>query len=139
MTYFQGGAAVENGYYWNMTEWAIVPVAQDGDQLPGRTSERYRRVPLVLALALVPMMGGLFLMFLPVLGFVLTGQAMAKGIAARLRRSAPVAPPQAQTPPQTPVQGQSQAQAPEAPAPSPPVAAPPSAPPATGGDPTGQK
>jgi hypothetical protein len=126
MTYFQGGAAVENGYYWNLTEWAIVPVAQDGERLPGQAVERYRRVPLVLALALVPMMGGLFLMFLPVIGFVLTFQAMAKGIAARLRRSAPEAPP---LPPRQPS---------EAPAPQLASGTAPPAPPATGGEPNGE-
>jgi hypothetical protein len=94
--HFQGGSAVPGGYYLNASRWAVVPVARDGDRLPPGPG-RWRRVPMVVALALVPVLGVTFLMFMPVAGFVVRGQHLwgkVRGLFVRApAASASSAPP----------------------------------------------
>jgi len=66
---FHGGSAVAGGYYLDVRRWAVVPVARDGDRLPPGPGQ-WRRVPTLLALALVPILGVTFLMFMPLAGFL---------------------------------------------------------------------
>ncbi|GAO03736.1 hypothetical protein [Anaeromyxobacter sp. PSR-1] len=73
---FKGGSAVQSGYYLNLSRWSIEPVAKDGERLPQGKGE-WRRVPVALALVLTPVLGATFLMFMPVIGFVLLAQAIA--------------------------------------------------------------
>jgi hypothetical protein len=96
-----GGQAVRAGYYWNPAEWSIVTVSgQGGGVLPGGDRERYFRVPVLAVLLLAPVMGGLFVMFLPFIGFAMllvhgggvagrVARRRAAALAARLRRSGP--------------------------------------------------
>ena len=88
MTTISGGAAVQNGYYWNMGRWEVVPVARSGEQLPGGRGDKYLRIPLPVVFALIPLMGGLFVVFLPLIGFVLTFQAALRPVVSMFRRSA---------------------------------------------------
>ena len=95
--HFQGGSAVPGGYYLNASRWTVVPVARDGDALPPGPG-RWQRVPMPVALALVPILGVTFLMFMPVAGFlVLGGWAVGKvrGLYARrvVRDPKPSPPP----------------------------------------------
>ncbi len=83
-----GGTLVGNGYYWNVARWELVPVRRDGEALPGGRGDRYLRVPLPLVFALLPVMGGLLVVFLPFIGFVLTAQAAARPLVAAARGSA---------------------------------------------------
>lgn len=69
---FHGGAAVPAGYYLDAARWAVTPIARDGDRLPPGPGE-WRRVPMPVALALVPILGVTFLMFMPVAGFAVLG------------------------------------------------------------------
>jgi hypothetical protein len=78
MTTIVAGTRVQRGHYLSAWSWSLHPVARDGEVLPGRSGERYVRVPLVAALALAPLLGALFLVFLPLIGFVLVGQAAAR-------------------------------------------------------------
>lgn len=88
MATVNGGSRVKSGYYWNPRRWTLMPVANDGDVLAGSPSEKFLRVPLPLALALVPLMGALFVFFLPALGFILLAQAVGLKAAGLFRRSA---------------------------------------------------
>ncbi len=88
MTTFGGGTQVQSGYYWNAGKWEMVPVERSGDALPGSRSDRYLRIPLPLVFLLLPLMGGLFVVFLPFIGFALTAQAAALPIVGLFRRSA---------------------------------------------------
>ncbi len=88
MTAYAGGIAVRSGYYWNPGKWEVVPVARDGETLPGARAERYLRIPLLLVLLALPAMGGLFVVFLPLIGFLLTFRAALRPIAGLFRRSA---------------------------------------------------
>jgi hypothetical protein len=84
---FESGAAVKSGYYLNAAEWAVHPVARDGERLPaGRGS--WRRVPTLVALGLTPILGLVFLMFLPLIGFVLAAQAAMRPVVRIFRSSA---------------------------------------------------
>ena len=74
---FNSGAAVASGYYLNLGDWSVEPVAADGKRLPAGKGE-WMRVPALAALAVVPVMGALFLVFLPLIGFALTLRALAQ-------------------------------------------------------------
>jgi len=78
MTTHNGGTAVKSGYYWNQRNWEFTMVPDDGGVLPGSADHRYRKVPLLLLLLAAPIIGGVFVMFLPLIGF-----AMAVGFAAK--------------------------------------------------------
>lgn len=88
MATVKGGSRVKSGYYWNPKHWTLIPVANEGEILAGSPSESFLRVPLPVALALVPLMGALFVFFLPALGFILLAQAVGLKVAGLFRRSA---------------------------------------------------
>lgn len=69
-----GNQAVQSGYYFNASRWAIEPVAEDGGRLPAGPG-RWHRVPTAAALLAAPLLGLAFLVFLPFIGFALTAEA----------------------------------------------------------------
>jgi len=75
----KSGSAVKSGYYFNAIRWHVEPIAKDGDRLPEGKGE-WMRVSTPVALALVPILGATFLMFMPMIGFVLFLQAMASPV-----------------------------------------------------------
>ncbi len=92
---FHGGSAVPGGYYLNAARWAVEPIARDGDRLPPGPGE-WRRIPMPVAVAMVPLMGVTFAMFMPAAGFsVLGGHVVAKvrGLFARSPAAEPPAGP----------------------------------------------
>jgi hypothetical protein len=88
MTTSIGGTAVRSGYYWNLGRWEVIPVEKDGGQLPGGRGDKFLRIPVLAVLMLLPMLGGLFVVFLPVIGFALTFYAAARPIVGLFKRSA---------------------------------------------------
>jgi len=82
-----GSSPAPAGYYLDAARWAVHPVARDGDRLPPGAG-RWRRVPAAVALALVPLLGVTFLMFMPVAGFAVLGRHLVLRLA---QRSAPEA------------------------------------------------
>ena len=74
-----GGTQVAGGYYWNPKSWAVEVVPQEGGRLPGAASVSYVKVAFPLLFLIVPVLGALFLMFLPLIGFVMLGRAIEKG------------------------------------------------------------
>lgn len=89
MKTFDGGSAVDSGYYLNVRTWEIVPVSQEDGVLAGSKSDRYRRVSTPLVFLLAPLFGALFVVFMPIIGFVLTWHALV-----RRRVEAPVLAPE---------------------------------------------
>lgn len=81
MTTYERNAAVKGGYYLNPTTMSIALVERDGARLPSGPG-RWLAIPALAALALCPLLGAMFLMYLPVVGFVLCGEALAKNVAA---------------------------------------------------------
>jgi hypothetical protein len=78
-TTYESGSAVLSGYYFNAAGWHVEPVAHDGDRLPAGPGS-WLRVPTAAALLLVPILGATFLLFLPLVGFVVTLQALASQV-----------------------------------------------------------
>jgi len=83
-----GGTTVKAGFYWNPKEWAIVTIEGPGGNLPGTPADRYMRIPVLAMLLAAPVMGGLFVMFLPLIGFALVLQHLARLTATATRRGA---------------------------------------------------
>jgi hypothetical protein len=73
-----GGTAVRGGFYWNLSRWTIVTMPKDGGLLPGHSEHSYVRLPVLALLAVAPLMGGLYVMFLPFVGFALVAAALGR-------------------------------------------------------------
>lgn len=81
MTTHERNAAVTSGYYFNAATMSLTLVERDGGRLPAGAG-RWIAIPALAALALAPVLGAMFLVFLPVLGFVLCGEALWQNVAA---------------------------------------------------------
>jgi hypothetical protein len=88
MTRYTGGAKVESGYYWNPKRWGVEVVPPEGGRLPGEVTAKYMKLPFPLVLAVVPIAGLVFLMFLPFIGFYLFANAIVKKLSGGVKRSA---------------------------------------------------
>ena len=78
MARFVGGMKVGGGYYWNPRTWELHAVTAEGGVLPGSERAKFLRIPFPLLFVVVPILGALFLVFLPVIGFALLGNALVK-------------------------------------------------------------
>lgn len=88
---YRGGNRVTAGLYWSLAKWDIVTVPKNGEVLPGGPEHRYLGVSIALLLALAPVIGGLYVIFLPFIGFALVlGYAGRKAVEALRRASAEV-------------------------------------------------
>ena len=72
------GDTVKGGYYWNMQKWDATFVEGPAGDLPGGGDEVFRRIPTRLLLVAAPLMGALFVMFLPFIGIALLLQHIAR-------------------------------------------------------------
>jgi hypothetical protein len=88
MTTINGGNAVQGGYYLSKSAWEIFPIEKDGQKLPGPVSEHYVKVPTAVALLIMPVLGGLMVVFLPFIGLYLTAQAAVRPLVGMFQRSA---------------------------------------------------
>jgi hypothetical protein len=75
MKTFAGGSTVVSGHYFNARTWEMVPIATDGGRLPGGSGDRYLRLSTPLVFLLTPILGLLFVVFMPLIGFVLIAHA----------------------------------------------------------------
>jgi hypothetical protein len=88
MTTINGGTAVQGGYYLSKSNWEIFPVEKDGQKLPGSHSEHYVKLSTAAALLIMPVLGGLMVVFLPFIGLYLTVQAALRPLVGIFHRSA---------------------------------------------------
>ncbi len=84
---YDGGSAVRSGYYLDVSRLHVEPIAHDGNRLP-EGSGRWVRIPTAAALALVPLLGAAFVVFLPFVGIALTLRALAAPALNVFRTSA---------------------------------------------------
>ena len=70
MTTRTPGDKAKAGFYFNLKTWEMDLHRTDG-ALPGGNEDRYLRIPTVALLVLGPVMGFLFVIFLPFIGFAL--------------------------------------------------------------------
>jgi hypothetical protein len=80
-----GGETVKGGFYWNRRTWHLEMVEGKRGTLPGDGATRYLWVPTLVMLMLAPLMGGLFVVFLPFIGFVLLFAAAGKWTIRKYR------------------------------------------------------
>ena len=88
MKTINGGSAVQGGYYLSKSAWEIFPIARDGEKLPGPASEHYVKVNTATALLVMPVLGGLMVVFLPFIGLYMTGKALLSPVGKAFNRSA---------------------------------------------------
>ena len=88
MKTINGGSAVQGGYYLSKSNWEIFPIEKDGQKLPGSASEHYVKLNTAAALALMPVLGGLMVVFLPFIGLYLAAKAVVAPIGKMFSRSA---------------------------------------------------
>jgi hypothetical protein len=86
MARYESGAKVGGGYYWNARNLSVEVIPSEGGKLAGGPGARYVKVPFPALFVIVPTMGALFLMFLPLVGFALFAYAIAKKLAASVTR-----------------------------------------------------
>jgi hypothetical protein len=83
-----GGTAAKSGFYWNLGKWEMTMVPKQGGILPGGHSDRYLKVPVVGLLVLAPLMGAVYAMFLPFIGFAMLFTFLGKKALAMGRSGA---------------------------------------------------
>ena len=76
MRHYQGSERVESGIYLHSRNFNIESHVEAGP-LPGSESERYYRIPPVALLIVGPVLGLVYAIFLPVVGFLMLGQLIA--------------------------------------------------------------
>jgi hypothetical protein len=81
MERFNGGTKVQGGYYIQVAKWEVVTVAEDVGTLPGGSKDQYLHAPLPVLMVVAPVMGAVFAVFLPFLGFAMPVWALGKKLA----------------------------------------------------------
>jgi hypothetical protein len=76
MKHFQGKDKVEAGFYFNPRRASFQSLLEGG-RLQGSGEDAYYRVPVLLMLVAGPLLGLLYAVFLPLVGFVMLGWALA--------------------------------------------------------------
>ncbi len=88
MAKYTGSMQVGGGYYWNPRSWEVEVVPDEGGRLKGAADAKYVKVPFPLLFVIVPLLGALFLMFLPFIGFALFAWAIAKKVTGHVKQGA---------------------------------------------------
>jgi len=70
MRTYRGTQEVEPGIYVNFRRLSASSIEEPG-RLPGTEQDLYRRVPMVAMLALAPLFGLAYVIFLPLIGFAM--------------------------------------------------------------------
>ncbi len=85
MTKRMGGTAARHGFYWNLGKWQMTMVPKQGGILPGDANDRYLRMPVVGLLVIAPLMGAVYAIFLPFIGFAMLFGFLGKKAVAGVR------------------------------------------------------
>ena len=88
---FKGGDEVRGGFYWNRREWEACMVPKEGGTLRGTPDDAYLRLPLLAVLALAPLMGAAYAMFLPFIGFAMVAMYLAGLLKKTFTKTPPAA------------------------------------------------
>jgi hypothetical protein len=81
------GTMVKGGFYWNRDRLNLITVNGKEGLLPGTDGQRYMRIPVLAMLLLAPMLGGLFVMFMPFIGFALVFQHLGRLTVSGVKRA----------------------------------------------------
>ena len=77
---YTGGTKVNYGFYWSAKAWDMAMIPAEGGILPSGTDRHYTRIPTFLFLLMAPIMGALYVVFLPFAGFALVIGYAARGV-----------------------------------------------------------
>ena len=66
----RGGQPAKRGSYWDTRSWQIFVVGKDGEVLPGGPDHLYLRLNLVEMILFALAISGMYLLFVPFVGFV---------------------------------------------------------------------
>jgi hypothetical protein len=80
------GSTVKGGFYFNRDKLDLVAVSGKQGTLPGSEGHRFIRIPALAMLLLAPLLGGLFVVFMPLIGFVLVFQHLGRLSLSAARR-----------------------------------------------------
>ena len=81
----KGGENTKGGFYLKRGEWEIVTVEGKNGALPGGVECEYIKLPALLFVPLAMVMGALYVMFLPFIGFAMLFTMIAKKAVHGLR------------------------------------------------------
>ena len=84
---FTAGSIVKGGFYFNRDKLDLIAVSGKEGALPGTEGHRYVRVPALAVVALAPILGGLFVVFMPFIGFALVLQHLARMSVSGVKRA----------------------------------------------------
>jgi len=83
-----GGMAARGGFYWDFGNWELVTMPKEGGILPGGVERRFHQVPVLALLLIGPLMGALYVFFLPFIGFAMVLSYLARKGAAAVKTGA---------------------------------------------------
>jgi hypothetical protein len=78
MRTFKGAEMAPGGLYWNRSDWTLNLVKAPAGTLPGDDSARFWRLPALALFLVAPIMGLAFVLFLPLIGFLLLGELVVE-------------------------------------------------------------
>ena len=81
------GTMVKGGFYFNRDKLDLIAVSGKEGMLPGADGQRYLRVPVLAVILLAPVLGGLFVMFMPFIGFALVFQHLGRLMVSGAKRA----------------------------------------------------
>jgi hypothetical protein len=87
MKRYRGSDQVKMGFYWNPSRWDIVTIAKGGGILPGNDDVSYVRIPLIFVMLLGPLVGAVYVIFLPFIGFAMFFGFAGKKLLSTARRA----------------------------------------------------
>ena len=97
MKRYRAGQYVEPGFYLNTRSLELTAIGPGGGKLGGPEHSQHVKVPAVLMLVLAPLLGALYVVFLPLAGFAILfrhlGGKAAEGARAAAHGLAAVAMP----------------------------------------------
>ncbi len=77
MRRYHGNETVKQGIYFSTNDLSF-HMREDNECLPGTAGDGYCKVPTIFMFLAAPVLGALFVVFLPVIGFVLFGTFAAQ-------------------------------------------------------------
>lgn len=83
MTRYRGNDMVEAGTYLNLRRLRAETLEEAG-RLPGDGATAWRRVPETMLLVAAPFVGLLYVIFLPLIGFLMLGKVVAEWAAGQV-------------------------------------------------------
>lgn len=81
------GTMVKGGFYFNRDKLDLIAVGGKEGMLPGADGQRYLRIPVLAVILLAPVLGGLFVMFMPFIGFALVFQHLGRLMVSGAKRA----------------------------------------------------